>query len=147
MIEAFKRVLAANLERCKRHLDRAICSAALNIRLETDKLVPYGDNAVAVFNSHADEIDRKFGKGFFGVRLVRLNALSFRVDGKPALASVRLDYLQATDPNPVYQWMSDLLFMAGIPEKQLIRQATERGGFCKSASAQAQIGHSSGPGP
>ena len=92
-------------------------------------MVPYGDHAISLFNSHAEEIDRKFGKGFFGVRLVRLNALSFRVEGKQALASVRLDYLQATDPNPVYQWMSDLLFMVDIPEKQLIRQATERGGF------------------
>jgi hypothetical protein len=83
----------------------------------------------ALFNSQAVDIDSRYGKGFFPVRLNRIGACSFRVEGNWALASVKLDYLQATEPKPVYEWMNDLLFMTSISEKGLERQATSRDGF------------------
>jgi hypothetical protein len=59
-------------------IESAIVSAALDHRTETEKLVPFGDCTISVWNSHADRIDEEFGKGFLGVRIVRVNAFTFR---------------------------------------------------------------------
>jgi hypothetical protein len=64
--------------RHRHHIESAIVGAALNHVTETDRLVPFGGRAISVWNSHADLIDEKFGKGFLGVRVARQNAFSFR---------------------------------------------------------------------
>jgi hypothetical protein len=118
--------------------------------IETDRMVPHLDRAITVWNSHADAIDRKFGKGWFNVRLKRVNAFTFqfitlerpksiiplRKARSPiawwAPAATRLDYLMATESEPgVYQWMSDVLHWASIPDRDqnLQYQAKARDGF------------------
>jgi hypothetical protein len=59
-------------------IDGAIIYAALDLHAETDTLVPFGDHTMAVWNCHADMIDAKFGRGFLGVRIERINAFTFR---------------------------------------------------------------------
>jgi hypothetical protein len=151
--ESFKRVLTSNFQRHKADIEEGICDVAVGAPLiQTDRMAPYLDRAITVWNSHADAIDRKFGKGWFNVRLMRENAFTFRFMTleRPKLrifvplrkakssiawwapAAVRLDYLMATEPEPgVYQWMSDVLHWASIPdrEQQLLFQAKATDGF------------------
>jgi hypothetical protein len=131
MKEQFERVLAANSERRTALLEGAICARALDQKVETEAAVPALDQAIELFNGHAEAIDRKMGEsGFFGVRLVRVNAFTFRIkaDRNIYRASNVLDFMQATEPDePVWAWMSDLLFMLNLDPKQIDREAKQRG--------------------
>ena len=148
---SFKQVIVENGQRQREWLEKAVTHAALDLQVETEPLVSALDQAIKVWNSHADAIDKMFGeRGFFGVRLARLNAASFRFEvlqRKPkglftplrkistkstdgmARAGFLLDYLQATDPKPVYSWMADLLFMSLQSEEHLQHQSRARDGF------------------
>jgi hypothetical protein len=147
--ESFKQVLSSNSKRQQERLEQAITVTALKVRPETEVMVPYLDHALDLWNSHADAIDAKLGKGWFDVRLRRVDALELRFIAKPArpsrsifvplrkkkpvawwaLASFKLDYLMATDPHPAYEWMSDMLLLASIPQEIFNDQATARDGF------------------
>jgi len=108
----------------------AICDAAINTPIETDRAVPRIEQLVATFNSSAEHIDRKCG-GFFEIRLVPQNAFSFTVEpGSPfdlGVASSILDYLLSKEPRPEYQAMSDLLFIASVSEAEIQWHAKARG--------------------
>ena len=150
--ESFKRVLAGDFQRQREMIERHITGTALNIRNETDRMVPYVDHAVELWNSHADAIDDKYGeRGFFNVRLRRVNAHTFQFMALPRLttlfvplraitsqeepndwwarASNILTILMATDPKPAYQWMADVLLTVSIPEETIKHQARGRDGF------------------
>lgn len=126
-------------------IDSAIIHAALNLHTETEKLVPPGQHATAVWNSRADMIDAKFGSGFLGVRIEIINAFSyrFRLDRPDNGRTWRvpngiwraiglLDDLAAHplifwEAQPeIFAWMADLLFMSVIPEGLILLHAGPR---------------------
>src|SRR5262245_22312589 len=117
------------LPRQRKILEEALCNEALSVPTETDKLIPYLDHAIAVWNSQVDDLDRKFGRGYFSLRMVRVNAYTFRFEGNWTRAISLLEFLKSRDAKPVYQWMADLLLVAGIPEAEFKRQATARDGY------------------
>ena len=127
-----KKVIAKKHARRADLVEIAICDAAINTRIETDRVVPRIEQLVSTFNSSAEHIDRKCG-GIFEIRLVRQNAFSFAVEPcSPfdlGLASSILDYLLIKEPRPEYQEMSDLLYVASVSEAEIQWHAKARDGF------------------
>ena len=65
-------IVAAAVSRRLPQIDQAITDTALGLRSpETDRLVPLFDRFITDWNSHADMIDAKFGRGFLGIRIAR----------------------------------------------------------------------------
>jgi hypothetical protein len=83
LIEEFRKAIASTFDRFRANIERAITDVALEKAIESRELAPQIDHAMAVFNSNADEIDRKFGKGWFGVRMVRDSAITYH---RPAIS-------------------------------------------------------------
>jgi len=142
--------VAATVSRRLHLLEGAIIDSALRIRRpETERLAPLIDRMQAVWNSHADMIDAKFGAGFLGLRLARSGAASiyFRRDPEPSEAApngdmadgetimraiAMLDDLSEKTlifpdaPAGIFSHMADLLFMAWLPETVIRRNAGGR---------------------
>jgi hypothetical protein len=129
-------------------VEGAITSAALKHATETEKLVPFGDDVIEVWNSYADRIDQEHGTGFVGCRIVRDNAFTFHFEWpkqRPSVSIKRRNLQQwrtlgllddlASKPlllakieaqQQAIEWMADLLFMAMMPEALILREAGPR---------------------
>jgi hypothetical protein len=148
---AIAKRLKEQTKRQKRIIDSAIIAAAMaghgarpkRIRETTPRLqsVAYITTEAAVDAAECmienwaygvSLIEKKFGKGFFLLRLEHAGATSVRFKGGSRAAGKAFCVLSVLpimekDPDPIFAWMQDLMFAVGLPEARIRAEAGGRG--------------------